>query len=73
MARHATARFTDGLSGWLRSALPGVVIDAPDQHRARRDHLVDLPGDHLGDLDREFPQQKSAHKSQRGSLIPLPA
>src|SRR3954453_14396606 len=24
MARPATARFTDGLSGWLRSALPGV-------------------------------------------------
>ena len=41
MARQATARFTDGLSGWLRSALPGVVIDAPDEERARRDHLVD--------------------------------
>src|SRR3954467_2402504 len=41
MARQATARFTDGLSGWLRSALPGVVIDAPDEQRARRDHLVD--------------------------------
>src|SRR3954463_6683815 len=41
MARQATARFTDGLSGWLRSALPDVVIDAPDEQRARRDHLVD--------------------------------
>src|SRR3954467_5098278 len=41
MARQATARFTDGLSGWLRSALPGVVIDAPDEERGRRDHLVD--------------------------------
>src|SRR5215208_466638 len=42
MARPATARFTDGLSGWLRSALPGVVIDAPDEEeRGRRDHLVD--------------------------------
>ena len=41
MARQATARFTDGLSGWLRSALPDVVIDAPDAERARRDHLVD--------------------------------
>src|SRR4029453_15745870 len=41
MARPATARFTDGLSGWLRSALPDVVIDAPDEERARRDHLVD--------------------------------
>jgi len=41
MARQATARFTDGLSGWLRSALPDVVIDAPDEERARRDHLVD--------------------------------
>jgi signal transduction histidine kinase len=41
MARQATARFTDGLSGWLRSALPGVVTDAPDEERGRRDHLVD--------------------------------
>src|SRR5688500_14826780 len=41
MARQATARFTDGLSAWLRSALPGVVIDAPDEERRRRDHLVD--------------------------------
>src|SRR5215207_1919808 len=37
MARQATARFTR----WIRSALPGVVIDAPDEERGRRDHLVD--------------------------------
>src|SRR4051812_41855596 len=41
MARQATARFTHGLSGWLRSALPGVVIDAPDEERGRRDRVVD--------------------------------
>src|SRR5947209_7703639 len=41
MARQATARFTDGLSGWLRSALPGVVIDAPDEQRGRRDRVAD--------------------------------
>ena len=41
MARQATARFTDGLSGWMRSALPGVVIDAPDEERGRRDRVVD--------------------------------
>src|SRR3954447_11939847 len=41
MARQATARFTDGPSGWLRSALPGVVIDARDEERGRRDRLVD--------------------------------
>ena len=40
MARQATARFTDGLAGWSRSALPGVVTDAPDEERGRRDHLV---------------------------------
>ncbi len=39
--RPATARFTDGLSGWMRSALPGVVIDAPDEERGRRDRVVD--------------------------------
>src|SRR3954468_2964959 len=33
MARPATARFTDGLSGWLRSALPGVVTEARDEER----------------------------------------
>jgi signal transduction histidine kinase len=41
MAHEATARLTDGLSGWLRSALPGVVIDVPDQKRGRRDRVVD--------------------------------
>src|SRR4051812_4244129 len=41
MARRATMRVTDGLSGWLRSALPGVVIDAPDEQRGRRDRVVD--------------------------------
>ena len=38
MARPATAPFTDGLSGWLRSALPGVVIDARDEERPRLRH-----------------------------------
>jgi signal transduction histidine kinase len=41
MARQATARFTHGLSGWIRSALPGVVIDAADEERGRRDRIVD--------------------------------
>ena len=41
MSHPATARFTDGLSGWLRSALPDVVIDAPDEERGRRDRVVD--------------------------------
>src|SRR5918911_359490 len=41
MARRATMRVTDGLSGWLRSALPGVVIDAPDEERGRGDRVVD--------------------------------
>src|SRR3954452_14028812 len=41
MSQRATTRFTDALSGWLRSALPDVVIDATDEERARRDHLVD--------------------------------
>src|SRR4051812_47022453 len=41
MARPATARFTDGLSGWLRSALPGVVVDARDEERGRRDRILD--------------------------------
>jgi hypothetical protein len=35
------ARFTRGLSGWIRSALPAVVIDAPDEGRGRRDRVVD--------------------------------
>jgi signal transduction histidine kinase len=37
MERQATAR----LSGWMRSALPGVVIDDPDEGRAHRDRVVD--------------------------------
>ena len=41
MAREATARRTDGLSGWLRTALPAAVIDAPDEAHGRRDHVVD--------------------------------
>jgi signal transduction histidine kinase len=41
MARQATARVTQGLSGRLRSALPAVVIDAPDEERGRRDRVVD--------------------------------
>jgi signal transduction histidine kinase len=41
MAREGTARFTRGLSGWMRSALPAVVLDAPDEERGRRDRLVD--------------------------------
>lgn len=41
MARPATARFTDGPSGWLRSALPGVVIEDRDEERGRRDRVVD--------------------------------
>ena len=41
MTRQATARFTHRLSGWMRSALPGVVIDAPDEERGRRGRVVD--------------------------------
>ncbi len=41
MARHATARFTDGPSGWLRSVLPGVAIDSPDEERGGRDRVAD--------------------------------
>src|SRR4051794_4347226 len=41
MARGATARFSDRLSGWLRSTLPAVVDDAPDEHRGRRARLID--------------------------------
>ena len=33
----ARARFT----GWIRSALPAAVIDAPDEVRGRRDRIVD--------------------------------
>ena len=41
MARQAIARFTHGLSGRISSALPGVVVDAPDEERGRRDRVVD--------------------------------
>src|SRR3954471_6450843 len=41
MAQQATARLTKGLSSWLRSALPGVVIDAAEEERGRRDRVVD--------------------------------
>ncbi len=41
MTRQAPARFTDGLSDWVRSALSGVVIDATDEERGRRDRVVD--------------------------------
>jgi signal transduction histidine kinase len=41
MARQATARLTHALSGWMRSALPGVVIDAPDDERRRRHRVAD--------------------------------
>src|SRR5919199_6735707 len=41
MARPATPRFTEGLSGWLRSALPGVVSEARGEERGRRDRVVD--------------------------------
>jgi signal transduction histidine kinase len=37
MARQATARFTR----WIGSALPGVVIDTPEEGRGRRDRIVD--------------------------------
>src|SRR5881227_2825324 len=41
MGRLATAGFTDGLSAWLRAALPGAPIDGRDEERGRRDRLVD--------------------------------
>ena len=41
MAVEATERFTGGLSRWLRPALPGVVIDAPDEQRGGRARVVD--------------------------------
>src|SRR4051795_12180980 len=42
MARQAKARFTDGRPGWMRSVLPGVVIEARDEERGRRDRVVDV-------------------------------
>ncbi len=41
MARLATARFTDAFSTWMRSALPGVVIDDAYEARGPRDRIVD--------------------------------
>ena len=41
MARQARAPLTDRLSGWMRQALPGVVVDAPGEARGRRDRVVD--------------------------------
>src|SRR5262245_45550976 len=41
MALEATERFTGGRSIWLRPALPGVVIDAPDEQRGGRSRVVD--------------------------------
>src|SRR5881227_2151615 len=41
MGRLATAGFTDGLSAWLRAALPGAPIDGRDEQRGRRDRVVD--------------------------------
>jgi signal transduction histidine kinase len=41
MARQSTPRVTHGVSDRLRSALPAVVIDAPDEERGRRDRVVD--------------------------------
>src|SRR4051794_23452416 len=41
MAPQARARFTDGLSGWVHSALPDVVAHAPDEERGRRDRVAD--------------------------------
>jgi signal transduction histidine kinase len=42
MARRTTAGFTHALSGWMRSALPDVVADAPDEGRRRRDRIIDV-------------------------------
>jgi signal transduction histidine kinase len=41
MASQTTARSAEGLSGWMRSALPGVVPDVPGEERGRRDRVVD--------------------------------
>jgi signal transduction histidine kinase len=40
MERQATAGSTRGLSGWLSSALPGVVADAPAEGRGRQDRVA---------------------------------
>src|SRR5215218_5819089 len=41
MARQATARLTHAMSGWMRSALPDAVIDAPEEDGGRRHRVVD--------------------------------
>jgi signal transduction histidine kinase len=41
MASRATPRVTRRLPGWFPSALPAVVVDAPDEARPRRDRIVD--------------------------------
>src|SRR3954467_6090948 len=41
MARQAIPRFTDGVFGRLRSALPGVMVEDPSEDRGRRDRIVD--------------------------------
>ena len=41
MARQPTSRVTPRLPGWIPSALPGVVIDAPEEGRERRNRIVD--------------------------------
>jgi signal transduction histidine kinase len=41
MKRQATARFTHRLSGWMRSALPAVAVEPPDEDRGWRDRGVD--------------------------------
>ncbi len=41
MASQATPSDTGRLPRWFSSALPAVVLDAPDEGRARRDRIVD--------------------------------
>src|SRR3954447_22992002 len=41
MARDATAGSTNALSGWLRSALPALVADDPDEAGGRRVGVLD--------------------------------
>jgi signal transduction histidine kinase len=41
MAPQATQRVTQAVSAWMRSALPDVVIDAPDDGRGRRARVAD--------------------------------
>lgn len=41
MERRATARLADGVSSWLRTALPDVPAEARDERRGRSDRVVD--------------------------------